>query len=251
MIKYQSYIICTSPRSGSTLLCKLLAATGKTGNPNSHFHVPEIASWVRDYGVCAESYESEQYLLRAIFAGAKKRGIGQSDMFGLRMQRGSFLYFVAKMKILYPGLSSDLKRIEAAFGNTLFIYLTRENKIDQAVSFVKAEQTGLWHLAPDGTELERLSDPQTASYDENEIKRRFDEFSSFDQEWKSWFVNEGIEPLRITYDELSADPKSVLSEVLDKLNVNQRMAEEIEIPVAKLADGINRDWIERFLGRGK
>jgi LPS sulfotransferase NodH len=28
MAKYDSYVICTSPRSGGTLLCKLLAAVG-------------------------------------------------------------------------------------------------------------------------------------------------------------------------------------------------------------------------------
>ncbi|HBF29284.1 Stf0 family sulfotransferase, partial [Rhizobium sp.] len=31
MAKFSSYVICTSPRSGSTLLCKLLAATGISG----------------------------------------------------------------------------------------------------------------------------------------------------------------------------------------------------------------------------
>ena len=251
MIKYQSYIICTSPRSGSTLLCKLLSSTGKAGNPNSHFHVPEIASWIKDYGISAENYEAEQDILMAIFTAAKKRGTGLSDLFGLRLQRGSFLFFMEKMKVLYPGLPSDLKRIKTAFGNTLFIYLTRENKLDQAVSFVKAEQTGLWHLAPDGTELERLSEPQPTFYDENEIRRRFDEFTSFDQEWKSWFLTEGIEPLKVTYDELSADPKVVLSQILTKLNMDQMMVKNIDIPVAKLADGINQGWIERFLGRDK
>ncbi|WP_085907575.1 Stf0 family sulfotransferase [Kiloniella majae] len=251
MIKYQSYIICTSPRSGSTLLCKLLTATGKTGNPNSHFHVPEIASWIKDYGILVENYESEQDILMAIFTAAKKRGTSLSDLFGLRLQRGSFLFFMEKMKVLYPGLSSDLKRIKTAFGNTLFIYLTRENKLDQAVSFVKAEQTGLWHLAPDGTELERLSEPQPIFYDEIEIKRRFDEFTLFDQEWKLWFEKEGIEPLKVTYDELSVNPKAVLSEILIKLGVGQSMVKGIDVPVAKLADGINQEWTERFLRRGK
>ncbi|MBT6203829.1 MAG: sulfotransferase, partial [Rhodospirillaceae bacterium] len=43
MARYQSYVICTSPRSGSTLLCSLLAATGLAGNPCSHFHDPSIS----------------------------------------------------------------------------------------------------------------------------------------------------------------------------------------------------------------
>ena len=37
---------------------------------------------------------------------------------------------------------------------------SRENKLAQAVSLIKAEQTGLWHIAPDGTELERVAHQQ-------------------------------------------------------------------------------------------
>ena len=43
MAKYESYVLCTSPRSGSTLLCKLLAATGVAGNPDSYFHRPAVS----------------------------------------------------------------------------------------------------------------------------------------------------------------------------------------------------------------
>lgn len=39
---YRAYVICTSPRSGSTLLCKLLAATGQAGKPKSYFHKPDL-----------------------------------------------------------------------------------------------------------------------------------------------------------------------------------------------------------------
>ncbi|MEM1201062.1 MAG: Stf0 family sulfotransferase, partial [Pseudomonadota bacterium] len=33
MAGFDAYVICTSPRSGSTLLCKLLAPTGIAGKP--------------------------------------------------------------------------------------------------------------------------------------------------------------------------------------------------------------------------
>ena len=46
---FRSYIICTSPRSGNTLLCKLLAATNVAGVPGSHFHVPSLEGWLAAY----------------------------------------------------------------------------------------------------------------------------------------------------------------------------------------------------------
>jgi LPS sulfotransferase NodH len=49
-----SYIICTMPRSGSTLLCKLLASTGRTGNPNSFYHRAEfMREWAAEWGLPA------------------------------------------------------------------------------------------------------------------------------------------------------------------------------------------------------
>jgi len=140
---YQSYIICATPRSGSTLLCKLLAATGKAGNPDSYFHRPAIASWLSAYGLSLDDFETEKDALKAIFGAAHEQGSDNTDLFGLRMQRGSFGFFIQQVGILYPEANSDLARIQAAFGNTLFIHLTRPNKLDQAISRVKAIQTGL------------------------------------------------------------------------------------------------------------
>ena len=88
------------------------------------------------------------------------------------MQRHSFDFFTEKLLSFYPEHSNDVERFQAAFGRTLFVHLTRRDKVAQAVSYVKAQQTGLWHAAPDGTELERLSRPQEPAYDASEIRTR-------------------------------------------------------------------------------
>jgi LPS sulfotransferase NodH len=43
-------------------------------------------------------------------------------------------------------------------------------KGSEAVSLVEAEQTGLWHVAPNGTELERTSSPSGPVYNAGEIR---------------------------------------------------------------------------------
>ena len=153
MAKYDSYIICTSPRSGSTLLCKLLAATGVAGNPDSYFHRPSISDWLADLGLTRKRSVPERELLEAIFRAAIAKGTLGTGIFGLRLQRHSFDFFTEKLAVLYPEHSNDVERFQAAFGRTLFVHLTRRDKVAQAVSYVKAQQTGLWHAAPDGTEL--------------------------------------------------------------------------------------------------
>ncbi len=243
---YKSYIICTTPRSGSTLLCKLLAATGVSGYPDSHFHNPSIANWLKSYDISTDDFGSDQEALRAVFSAARKRGRGDTRVFGLRLQRGSFDFFIQQVGNLYPDLDTDLEHIQAAFGDTLFIYLTRRDKLDQAISRVIAIQTGLWHKHADGTELERNSPPQIPVYDADEIARHLAELTALDDDWKAWFDNENISPLQINYDELSANPTNVLAGILDHLALDSEIARDIKPQVAKLADATNRIWSERF-----
>jgi LPS sulfotransferase NodH len=241
-------VICTSPRSGSTLLCKLLAATGVAGKPGSHFHEPSIASWLDYYKLeaDADADEAPRDTLVRIFDAAVARGSGGTGMFGLRLQRHSFEFFVEQLGLLHPGLPNDRDRFEAAFGRTLFIYLTRPDKVAQAVSCLKAEQTGLWHVAPDGTEIERNAPPAEPQYDGAGLRRLYDEFTGFDAAWPKWFETEGIQPLRIRYDELSADPQAALRRVLVELGLDPAAADPVVPGVAKLADRTSAEWVARF-----
>ncbi|OLP45641.1 Stf0 family sulfotransferase [Rhizobium oryziradicis] len=246
MPKYASYIICTSPRSGSTLLCKLLAATGVSGNPGSYFHRPDLSDWMADCNLMPDPSLSEAEMLEAIFRAVQAKGSLDTGMFGLRLQRHSFEFFMEKLRVLHPGHDSDLQRLEAAFGRTLFIHLSRLDKVEQAVSCVKAEQTGLWHVAPDGTELERVAPVKEPVYDAAEIRATYDRFTDFDLGWKDWFEAQGIEPLRITYTTLSEDPVGCLRMILEALGVDADAANGVVPGVAKLADATNRDWVMRF-----
>ena len=246
MKPFNSYLICTSPRSGSTLLCKLLSEAGNAGFPESHFHDPSLESWLGYYGLRSEDFITRRDALKAVFNSAFEQGKGASDIFGLRLQRHSFDFFVAQLSVLYPSILGEKSRIKAAFGNTLFVHLTRENKLDQAISYVKAKQSGLWHIAPDGTELERLSEPKEPVYDATAIASQLALSEQMDTEWEKWFMAEQIKPLRVTYGELSTAPYATLGRVLDALALQYEPGDEVAPPVAKLADVTNQEWAERF-----
>jgi len=244
--RLNAYMICTSPRSGSTLLCRLLAATGCAGLPDSHFHRPELAAWLKAYGLSHTDFTSNQSALKAIFAAAIERGSGATGLFGLRMQRGSFDFFMQQLTLLHPDARTDTDRIAAAFGQTRFIHLTRLDKLAQAISLVKAQQTGLWHRAADASELERTSTPRPPVYDADAIRRAVSEVTELESAWTEWFDQQSISALRITYEDLSSDATTALSKVLDALGLDPALAEGIQPPVAQLADATNADWAGRF-----
>ena len=246
MANYDAYMICTSPRSGSTLLCKLLSATGQAGQPASYFHRPSIVSWRASLGLQKISSHSPRDELEAIINAVRTKGRAGTDVFGLRMQRPSFDFFMQQLSVLHPAQRNDVARLEAVFGRILFVHLTRGDKVEQAVSYIKADQTGLWHMAPDGTELERLSAPQDPRYDGNAIAAKVAEMEAYDHAWQGWFDSQGIDPLRITYEDLSADPSAILRDLLKALGLHLKPAMDVVPEVAKLSDQINRDWVVRF-----
>ena len=103
-IPFRSYMICTAPRSGSTLLCGLLVATCTGGNPDSHFHSSSLDNWLDDYGLKQTVYASREECLRAVFKCAVSRGKGDTEIFGLRMQRGSFDHFMQQLRVLFTSI---------------------------------------------------------------------------------------------------------------------------------------------------
>ena len=245
-----SYVICTTPRSGSTLLCRLLAATGRAGRPDSHFHTPSLAGWLQAHGLCGDDFDSDRTALAAVVVAARAEGTDSTGMFGLRMQGGSLVFFLQQLRRLFPGHRGDAARIDAAFGPTRFIHLSRRDKLDQAISLVKARQTGLWHRAADGSELERLSPQRTPVYDAAAISREMAELRRLDKVWRAWFQRTGVQPLSVTYAALSRDPRDGLATVLDHLGLDRSLARDVAIPTARLSDGINQDWAAQFRRQG-
>lgn len=246
MANYDSYVICTSPRSGSTLLCRLLAATRVAGNPESYFHRPSIQDWLAEFRLTPDAGASERDVLDLIFQAAIAEGRGETGIFGLRLQRHSFDFFTRKLGVLHPARSSDVHRFQAAFQRTLFVHLTRHDKIEQAVSYVKAQQSGLWHMAPDGTELERLSPHREPTYDSAELRACVETMTAHDLDWEHWFEAEAIEPLRLSYEALAAEPSEALRRVLERLGVHTEAANGITPGVRKLADASSHDWVTRL-----
>ncbi len=189
---------------------------------------------------------NRQDVLRAIVSAVKQQGLGATDVFGLRLMRKSFDFLMSQLDILYPELLSDTARLQATFGSTLYIHLTRKDKIAQAISLVKATQTGLWHRALDGTELERNAPPQPPFYDAKQIASCVDELTMYDKNWERWFEQEQIEPVRVNYEDLAANPIDTLAGILDALGLSTDAVTGVVPSVAKLADDTNNIWACRY-----
>jgi LPS sulfotransferase NodH len=194
--------------------------------------------------VAGEAQDSQT--LRRVFEAALARGRGSSQVFGLRQQRQSAPALFDALTRAYPGLSSDRDRLTEAFGPLRFLYLTRDDKLAQAVSLLRAQGSGLWHLGADGTEVERNAPQRVPGYDRQAIADTIALFTSYDALWQAWFDGQGISPLRLSYEALARDPQAVLARVLTDLGQPAEQAASIPTPLARLACKETEDWIARY-----
>ncbi|MEO1638708.1 MAG: Stf0 family sulfotransferase [Pseudomonadota bacterium] len=237
-------MICTSPRCGSTLLCEMLKATGVAGAPASLFYDQTVREWAAYFGLPADAPDAA--LFPRVLDAAQKKGSAGGPIFAVRQQRTSFNAVSTAFAAAYPHLTTDLARFEAAFGPMHFIYLTRADKVAQAVSYLRAQETGLWHRATDGSDFERNPPRRAPGYDHAALEALVARFTAFDKAWQTWFQTEGITPHIITYDKLAADALGTLRRTLTALDLDVAMADHVDIPVQKLSDATNADWIARY-----
>ena len=245
MQKYRSYIICGTPRSGSTMLCGLLSSAG-CGRANSYFGPLWIPEFAEKLGVgCEGDYDAPEFNRRYLDAVLAKGKAG-TDIFGLRIMFEDLENLSQRLDRLFPGLADAPARMSAAFTPPLYIHLSRRDKVAQAVSRLKADQTGLWHKAADGSELERTAPHRDATYDPDALGTLVEELERNDAGWRQWFATHGIEPVQLTYEGLAQDPQAGLRAVLAALGVDVERAANIKPKTAKLADSQSDAWAAEF-----
>lgn len=184
--------------------------------------------------------------LLQIFRHAQTKGRAKTDIFGCRIQSHSFAFLRSQLAVLSPDAPHDAARLRDLFGRILFVHLSRKDKVAQAVSYVRAKQSGLWHQAADGTEIERLSEGQPLCYDAQAIAAQYQEMLQADEMWQNWFRQQDIQPLKINYETLSEAPQETLGMLLRELGCNSDAATKAVIPLARLADKISTEWCARF-----
>lgn len=241
-----SYILCATPRSGTTLLCDLLSQTGVAGLPNSYFRSQNILEWAREWGVPPPHRPGDPGFEQAYLDAVLRAGTAGTGVFGLRLMWGTAPELRERLRVLFPDAADDAALFDRAFGKPRYIHLVRLDTVGQAVSRLRAEQSGLWHRAADGSDLERVEASAAEAYDRGAIGSLVDEIEADNAHWDAWFAENRIEPLRLTYEELSAAPQETLSRVLKALGKEPAVAATVQVKTAKLADQTSRDWAERF-----
>ncbi|UAJ12985.1 Stf0 family sulfotransferase [Glacieibacterium megasporae] len=244
-MSFSAYVICATPRSGSTLLCDLLTSSGVAGQPNSYLRSEDIDYWAEVWGVSEPKTAADPAFNRAYLSAMIRAGTADTGIFGLRLMWRSVNEAIERLRTGLGGTADLRTLLEQEIGPTLFIHLSRRKKTAQAVSLVRAKQTGLWHVAADGSERERIAPVRPPVFDPSQIDQAYAMLRADDESWVSFFDQSGIEPMHLFYEDLAAQPQKVLADTLIAIDRDPSLAATIIVQTAKMADDMSLDWTKQ------
>jgi LPS sulfotransferase NodH len=120
------------------------------------------------------------------------------------------------------------------------IRLSRRDRLRQAVSLMRAQQTGQWRSVETP-----CRDPE---YDRAAIARALADLDRWEMGLNSYCDRHCIRPYQVWYEDLAADPQGVVSGVLAYLGVDPHTPWRTEL--VRQADSLTEEWLERFLTEG-
>lgn len=232
-----SYLLCATPRTGSTLLCHLLASTGVAGRPASYFREPDLATWAARWGLPpADGDRVDAAYVEAVLEAART----PDGLVGIRLMWGSAEPLLSRLAVLHPDLAGNPRvLLDAVLGPVRVVHLRRRDVVAQAVSWALAERTGHWQdgdprtAAPTTPDLE-LVDALVATIREH------------DAAWSRWFAALGLEPVRLDHEDLVADPVAATAGVLAGLGLRLPAGAQVAAPDRRQADEVNAAWVVRY-----
>ena len=222
------------------MLCGLLTSTGVAGRPESYFRSQDAYTRARQWDIVAASgaFDYADFL-----RSARREGTTDNGVFAARLMWGTLDELVDKLRRRFPDTTDDLALLTRAFGRSRFVSLWRDDRLAQAVSWSRAEQTGVWF---ETTESVSERTPKVPTFDRAHIDELLAVIDAHNAAWREWFVKSGIEPHEVRYEDLARDPVGTTEELLAYLGIRLPRGRTIEVRHRRLADRVNRRWIERY-----
>jgi LPS sulfotransferase NodH len=233
-------ILCTAPRTGSSLLAEALASTGVLGKPEEYFdvHKQNQDFWVKRLGIRVPG----EYLEKAIVAGTTPNGV-----FGLKLHWHQIPGLIASI-----GHAEGCTPAEAAartfdawlnrrFVKIQYLWLRRRNKIAQAISYYRAAQTNVWRVraAMNGA---GQAPGAPVPFDAAAIEHNLVLVEDFDRQWLAFFNARRIRALVLIYEDLVDSYDATLGEVARFLGLQPDRVGFAPARLAKQADAVSLEW---------
>lgn len=279
----RSYLVCATPRSGSTLVCQTLTRTGVAGRPEEYFEAlrssgaprrPEeyfhgvgdrtifdhLADLSEDLDPAPRSPHWSRTAYDRYLDWVFENGTTANGVFGAKLMWGYMEDFVSLLRNIpeYRDVPmADL--LLRVFPDLTFVRVVRANKIRQAVSLWKALQTASWRdeaPASTGDQPENVDTPSFRDFVREQrpqlrfhygaISHLLNQLILQEAGWDAFFEHARIKPVFVLYENFASDIEVSTRRLLEDLGIEAPEDLSLETKMKRQSDGINDDWARRY-----
>jgi trehalose 2-sulfotransferase len=260
-----SYLVCATQRSGSTLLCELLKETGVAGRPEEYFEarsetgvpphpgdyledLPRTGAGIRDDTTPPPAPDHSSLLGLETYRDHLDRsfelGTTPNGVFGAKLMWRNLPDLQRLAGQLPEYANFDLfELLERLFRNPRYVWVTRNDKLRQAVSLWRALQTRSWRLEHPGDDQQQAD----LLYRFEGIDHLVRSLQAADEGWQEFFNRHRIAPLRLVYEEqLEPDAGGAVRAVLDYIGVQPPAAWRPRVRLRRQADALSDEWVAAY-----
>ncbi|UJA19789.1 hypothetical protein HJD18_05925 [Thermoleophilia bacterium SCSIO 60948] len=273
----RSYLVCSTQRSGSTLVCEALKQSGVAGVPEEYFEAlrrsgrrrrpeeyfhgvddPSILDHLGEREIGETEQQRSPLWSRAAYdrylEWAVEQGTGPNGVFGAKLMWNYLGDFVGLLRNVPAYRDLPLKDLFGeVFPNLTFVRVVRANKIRQAVSLWKAVQTATWSQKK--SEHSAEGPPYRDFLSENRPQLRFhyraidhllQQLLADEAMWDAFFEHVRIKPILVLHENFAADPQASTENILQRLEIEVPEGFVFKPEMKAQSDGLNDDWARRY-----
>jgi len=247
-----SILVCTQPRSGSTLLGEALFAAGGFGCPLEYFHRGFRPAFAERWHVA----EPQAYLQAVHCHRTDPTGTLGVKLFWPDVEELYQAHAATKDKFEPGSLEPRACSPEAAveihraigrmiaelFPNASFIHLVRKDRLRQAVSAVVATQTQVWRLIP-GIQDNPPREPPRFEFHRIAGMLSLGEYCR--RNWEEFFAANQIEGHPVSYESLDDDFAATMRRLFATLH--RPDAAPLPPRMRRQADRVSEEMVLQFL----
>ena len=242
----RSIVLCTHPRSGSSLLGEALTSAQGFGCPLEYFH-----------GGFRPAFEQrwDAHALQEYVAALHRHRTDPNGTFSLKLFWGDVALTVAQVE---PELGAALGKqdsetlpdqsyriaydiLREIMPDPVWVMLERKDVIRQSISHVRALRSDRWR----GISRAGLTLNPPVRYVFPDLLKAVQWAHSCRLQWRRFFAANGLAPYRISYEALLADRDETLLALFRALGDDHAKVPPLRI--SKQADALSEEWHRLFL----
>jgi LPS sulfotransferase NodH len=214
-----SLVVLFTPRSGSTWLGKLLEETGVLGFPEEYLNPAMIADANRDISAAGE-YD--------FMCGCAASRTTENGFFSIQATWG------------------EIERLEAVdffefFKNAKFVWLRRQDVVDEAISLLVATETGQFHRRSAAMDAKVTAEMVLNSLAPEEIGSKLINWIahivSYEAMTEIQIVTRNIAPYRLFYEDLEKSPAFHVAEIKQLCGVEDERKKQVDAVLKNVQTG--------------